>query len=155
MKANETTGKTLRQRFDSLGLTTDSVTAKIEGVTRSKGEKGTWFIMVAMILIDNIFHPFVCKLNAGAANDEYIKQCEEFFNSFKAGDYVLTNLQLRVKGETWEDDEGNKGVYESNYISIPFISDMLYLGSDTVYKTKEQEAKYAKMQLSNLKLVED
>lgn len=143
--------KTLRQRFESLGLNLDSITAKVEGFTVSTGDKGTWYTFVANILSNGKYESFVCKLNAGSANAEHIAKTKEFFDSFKAGDYMLTNVGLRVAGEDWTDESGNKGTYKESYVNVPFISNFIYLGSDAVYNMKKQEAEYAKMALQAMK----
>lgn len=145
-------GLTLKQRFESLGLTSDAITARIESVTKS----GNWYIFVGNILtIANKFESFVMKLNAGENNEDYIKETETFFSTFKPGDYLLSNVQVRQAGETWNDESGNSGQYKESYICVPFTSNMLFLGSDSVYNTRKRESDYAKMNLKALELVED
>jgi hypothetical protein len=143
-----TTGLNIAQRFANLGLSTDSVIARIEGVLKSVSDNGTWFSMVMQVLVNGKFETFPTKLNAGTGNADYIKQCEDFFANFQKGDYQVTNLNIRVKGETWESEDGkSKGTYGASYINIPFTSDMLFMGETAVLTMKQQEAEYRKLLL--------
>lgn len=136
----------LKERFDKLGLSKDAIIARIEGVNKSVSDMGTWFTFVAYVLVNGKFETLTCKLNAGKNRESHVTAVNEFFTNFKAGDYQLTNLGIRVEGETWEDEEGNKVVYKQSYINVPFPSDMIYLGENTVENLKAKEAKFKRME---------
>lgn len=158
MKAKETvTNVTLRQRFEQAGLACDVMVATIGGYTKSTNEKtgDVYTLVLSVINRDNKIEQFVGKVFAGINNKEHIENTAKFFESFVPGDYVLQNVELRVKGETWEDSEGKKGVYENSYISIPFISSLLVLGKDAIMISKENEIKLAKMALQAIDLKEE
>ena len=136
--------KTLKERFEYANLSTDNFSATIGAVSKSSN----WYTFVANVVKqDNTIEQFVCKLNAGKDNEAYIKQTDDFFASFKPGDYMLTNVQLRQAGETWSDEAGTEGTYKESYISVPFTSNMLALGENAVLNNKRKEAEYAKIAL--------
>jgi hypothetical protein len=140
--------KTLSERFKDCNLSNDNITARIEGFTRSTGPKGTWYTFVAAILTRaNTYEEFVCKLNAGISNEDYIKNVDRFFAEFKPGDYNITNVSIRETGATWDDGEGNNGTYKTSYISVPTYSDLLYKGGDAVLNQRTREAQFAKLAL--------
>jgi len=144
--------KTLKERFEAIGLSIDNFSATISGVSKSNN----WYTFIANVVTPkNSIEQFVCKLNAGKDNAEYIKQTDDFFTLFKDGDYMLTNVQLRQAGETWNDEAGNTGSYKESYVSVPFTSSILYLGSDTVIANKRKESELAKIALQGLALVEE
>jgi hypothetical protein len=150
---SEATELTLRQRINKAGLSLDNLVCRIEGKNKSVSVKGTWFIMSIAVLVNGIFENFICKLCAGGTDKpEYTKQVEDWFNeNFKEGDWQLTNLALRIKGESWTSEDGkSSGIYEQTYINIPFTSDMIYLGKDAVMNQKKQEAEYHKLLLAEL-----
>jgi hypothetical protein len=152
----KTAGLNIKQKFASLGLSTDSLVARIEGFSKSVSDRGTWYIMVLQILVNNKFEQFVAKLNAGVLNEDHIARVNEFFDTFKVGDYMLTNLNIRQAGEKWQSEDGkNSGIYETSYINIPFTSDMLFQGENAVENIITKETKYANIKLKSLELKED
>ena len=151
-------GLNLRQRFEKAGLSLDAFNATIGAVTKSSNDKiGDVYTMVANVITSsNKVEPFIIKIFSGTSNVEHRKATSDYFDAqFKAGDFVIRNASLRVQGEVWNDDNGNKGVYNDNYISVPFVSDLLAIGENAIIKNKETEIKLAKLALSSVTLEEE
>ena len=148
--------KTIKERFEGLSLATDAIAGRIQGFTKSVSDNGTWYTFVVSVLIKNKYEQFVCKLNAGKENDEYIAKTDEYFAAFQDGDYILTNVNIRVKGEKWESEDGKtSGVYGSSYLNVPFTSDMIYQGANAIQDLKEKEATFANLEFKAMKLQEE
>lgn len=146
--------KTLLERFNGCNLSSDNITARIEGFTRSTGIKGTWYTFIAMVLTrENIYEEFVCKLNAGVKNEEHIKATDDFFNNFKAGDYNITNVQVRIAGQQWTDEDNElSGTYKTSYLSVPTYSDLMFKGSDATLDMRKREREFAKLALESMEV---
>ncbi len=141
------------ERFQTAGCSTDSFSATIGAVTKS----GSWYTFVANVITKaNRIEPFICKVNAGSKDADYVAKVEEFFAGFKAGDYILSNVSIREKGETWHDEaNATEGVYKESYISVPYISNILALGNGAIMNTKKDEAKLARMALLTAQDIEE
>src|SRR4030043_1961754 len=148
---DEVSGLNLRQRFEQAGLACDAMTVTIGGFTKSSNEKtgNVYTAVLSVINKQNKIEQFVGKVFAGKGNTEHIESTNEYFKSFKAGDYVLQNVNLHVKGEHWDgidkDDKPISGIYSDSFIGIPFVSNILLLGDNAIMTNKENEIKLAKM----------
>jgi hypothetical protein len=142
----------LKEKFEKLGLSTDNLTARIEGFNKSDNGNGLWYIMSIIILDStNHFHRFIAKLCAGINNEEYIERTIQFFDTFQKGDYHLTGVELRNVGDTWVSEDGkSNGTYKESYIYIPFTSRMIFIGENGVQSEKILEAQYARLQYAEL-----
>ena len=127
-------GSNYRGLIESLGINPNSVTVKILGVTVSSFKETTLLSFFSRIKGTDVQFSITRKSN----NAELVAELKDFEANFKEGDYNITGCEIRVKGESYTLEDGTTGVYKIDAISIPYVSNIRYLGADYVAKFKQE-----------------
>jgi hypothetical protein len=135
-------GKEFKQLIKKADITPASITCKILSVTTESNERGIWLKFTARVNGYDIKF----QLNRKADNVDEIAKVKEFEANFRKGDYNLTDCEVRVAGETYTDTEGKLQVYKSNIISIPYLSNIDFLGENYIRETKLEEFELASLE---------
>ena len=117
------------------GVNTESITAKILGVTLEKNDRGAFLKFFARINGQDV--PF--RLSRKADNTSEIEAVESFVKNFQKGDYNIAASEVRIKGETYETVDGVKGEYKESYISVPYLSNITFMGESYLLTVKKEE----------------
>ena len=117
------------------GINPASITGKILGLNVDKNERGIY--LKFFIRMNGQEVPF--RLSRKADNVSEIEAVEKFVKDFQKGDYNIADCEIRIKGESYETQDGSKGEYKESYISVPYLSSLSFLGENYVMTVKKEE----------------
>ena len=134
--------ETLKQQVERLKLGAE-VLAKVSMPVKSN----SWYVMdVAIINNANKVEHLTVRCNVGTNKPEYIAKADEFFSTFKPQDCIVSNIELREKGQSWIDEaSGATGVYSDSYLVIDFYTRIRPIGENAILADKELEFKLNQM----------
>lgn len=135
-------GKAFKDLIKRADLTPASITCKILGVTTESNERGIWLKFTARVNGCDIKF----QLNRKVDNTDEVAKVKDFEANFRKGDYNLTDCEVRIAGETYNDSEGKIQVYKHNIVSIPYLSNIDFLGENYIKEVKQEEFELASLE---------